>query len=206
MQDKDFKPEKACFLYIFKACGQLGPLESSLIHGQLIEIGLVMDVEIVSALIHMYVKCGSLNDAYKVLNSFPNGNIVSWGTMIAGFARTGLYEKAGECVQTMSDRGLKPDNAIFINLLCACTNAGLLEQGCEVFSSMRESYGIEPIINHYNSLIDLLGRTGLMDEAEDLLLSMPTSSDVYGWISLLSCCKKHCNVDLASRCLGQVIY
>jgi pentatricopeptide repeat protein len=206
MQNEGLNPEKACFLLIFKACGKMGTVESRLMHAQIVEIGLTMDAELGSALVHMYVNCESLSDAYTVVSGLQNGNIVSWGAMIAGFARSGLYEKAGECVESMNGLGLKPDNAIFINLLCACSNAGLLEQGCEVFSSMRESYGVEPVMDHYNCLTDLLGRAGLMEKAEDILLCMPTPSDVYGWISLLSCCRIHRNLDLAGRCLVQVIH
>lgn len=206
MQGEGIKPDKASFLCMLKACGKLGAIVyGRLLHGQIIESGLTVDMEVGSALIDMYAKCGNLEDAYKILYDLPTGNAVLWGAMIAAFARSGHCKTAWECLKIMNRRGLKPDHVIFTNLFSACTNAGLLEEGCQFFTSMIEEYGIEPRIDHYNTIVDLLGRAGQTREAEDFLLSMPSPSDVLGWMSLLSCCRTYGNLELARRCFEHIV-
>eukprot|EP00250_Pteridium_aquilinum_P004686 c14888_g1_i1 orf=317-2365(-) len=206
MQREGMSPDKASFVGMLKGCSKLGAIiYGRLLHGQIIESGLVEDVEVGSALVDLYVKCGNSKDSLKVLEGVPGRNVALWCAQITSFACSGCFQEARECLKIMDRQGIKPDHAIFVSLLSACTTAGLLKEGCWFFASMRNDYGLEPGIEEYDSIVDLFGRAGLIGEAEDLLLSMPSSPDVLGWMSLLSCCKTFFNFELARRCFDQIV-
>ncbi|MCO5599346.1 hypothetical protein L7F22_053447 [Adiantum nelumboides] len=166
MLQKGMNFDKASFLGIFKGCSNSGSiLYGRLLHGLLIESGCVDD-EVTSALIDMYAKCGSCYDSRKVSEGFfPGNNIALWDTKISSFAWNGRFEAIQHCLQTMASQAVKPDRIMFLSILSACCAAGISEEGCEYFASMRNEFGIEPGIDEYNSVTDLLGRAGLLEEA-----------------------------------------
>eukprot|EP00250_Pteridium_aquilinum_P033753 c6215_g1_i1 orf=1531-2520(-) len=153
----------------------------------------------------MYAKCGSLKDACVVFGNLQNRDIVTWGTMMAGFAQHNDYMSALECFQNMEEDGQLPNDVIFTCLLAACRHANRLEEGCHHFKSMREQYGVVPALEHYYSLVELLGHGGRFDEAEDLIESVPYQSNIVGWISLLASCRRHGNVNLGKRCFERAV-
>ncbi|KAI5068551.1 hypothetical protein GOP47_0016896 [Adiantum capillus-veneris] len=206
MLQKGMNVEKSSFIGILKGCSRAGAIiYGRLLHGLLIE-SVCVDDEVKSALIDMYAKCGSCFDSCKVSEDFsPGKNIAFWDTKIASFAYAGRFDGVQHCLQTMASQAVKPDRMMFLGLLSACCGAGVFEEGCEYFASMRNDYGIEPGIDEYNSIVDLLGRVGFVEEAEALLLSMPFYPDLVGWMSLLSRCKALFNIGLARRSFNQII-
>jgi pentatricopeptide repeat protein len=62
---------------------------------------------------------------------------------------------------------------------------------------MREIYNISPKLEHYGCMVDLLGRGGLLEEAEALIADMNVEPDIVIWRSLLSACLVHRNDRLA---------
>ncbi|KAA8531086.1 hypothetical protein F0562_005795 [Nyssa sinensis] len=92
--------------------------------------------------------------------------------------------------------GEKPDHVTMIGVLCACSHAGLVEEGRHYFLSMRGEYGLEPLKDHFTCMVDLLGRAGCLNEAKNLIESMPMQPDGVVWGSLLAACKVHHNIEL----------
>ncbi|KAK6125656.1 hypothetical protein DH2020_040605 [Rehmannia glutinosa] len=84
---------------------------------------------------------------------------------------------------------VRPNSVTFIGVLTACSHAGLVEQGKHFFETMESSYGVNPHVDHYNCMVDLLGRTGRLDEALDLIQSMPMEPNAGIWGALLGACQ-----------------
>jgi pentatricopeptide repeat protein len=93
--------------------------------------------------------------------------------------------------------GFHPNSVTYIAVLTACSHSCLLEEGRLYFDEMRLLYNMHPRIEHYGCMIDLLGRSGHLDEAMDLVRTMPMQPNAIIWASILSACRVHKEVDLA---------
>lgn len=153
-----------------------------------------------SALIDMYAKCGRIRDARKVFNQMPEKNLVTWNAMIGGYAFHGLGEEALEIFRAMEE----PDEVSFIAALSACSHGGLVEQGVEIFNSM-ERFHVSPREGHYACMVDILGRSGRLERAVELVRALPMEPSAAVWGSLLGACRIHCNLDLAIFSGAQII-
>ena len=129
----------------------------------------------------MYCKCGDLKDAFRVFDQFLDKDVVSWNSMIAGYAQHGLATQAIELFEVvMAKSGTKPDAITYLGVLSSCRHAGMVKEGREFFNSMSER-GLKPQLNHYSCLIDLLGRFGLLQEALELIETMPMEPNAVIW-------------------------
>ncbi|GFP98075.1 pentatricopeptide repeat-containing protein at1g31920 [Phtheirospermum japonicum] len=144
----------------------------------------------------MYGKCGLLRHSCEVFEKMDFKTIASWSALIAAHANLGRGEEALVIFEQMLRNGLKPDDVTYVGVLSACSHSGLVEKGTKYFDSMRFEHRINPTIQHYGCMVDLMGRAGLVREALDLIKSMPMEPNDVIWRSLLSSCKVHRNVEL----------
>ncbi|KAI5077058.1 hypothetical protein GOP47_0009123 [Adiantum capillus-veneris] len=206
MKSEKVEADRVTFMEVLDACASVGALgQGKIIHQQLIENGLTSDVRVGSTLINMYSRCGSLQEACIVFRKLPRQDVELWGMLIAGYARTGNYGLALSCLNDMQEEGFHPDARIFTSVLAACRHAGQVKEGYRQFKTMRDRHRIMPSIEHFGCMIDLLGRAGHLDEAEELLDAMPTPPDLNGWMSLLIACKKYGRLSLGKRSFDQVM-
>lgn len=206
MLEKGVKPDKVRFLCILKACGSIGAVrQGNLIHDLIIRSGLDWDEVIGNAILDMYVKGGRLGEASKVFGQLQNQGVVSWGAMIAGFAQYGNYRLVRQSFVDMQQQGVKPNEIIYTSILSGCSHAGLVEEGYHHFTSMQVDHGISPSIEHFNCIVDLLGRAGRLKEAEKLLEYMPDLNESTALTSLLSACRTYGNNEIAKHCFDQLV-
>ncbi|XP_061342663.1 pentatricopeptide repeat-containing protein At1g33350 [Gastrolobium bilobum] len=202
------KPNQVTVVCALSACGHTGMLQlGKWIHGYVYKNGFVLDSFISNALVDMYGKCGNLEQARKVFEMNPDKGLTSWNSMINSFALHGQSDCAIAIFEQMMEHGddIRPDEVTFIGLLNACTHGGLVEQGYHYFEMMSEEYGIEPRIDHYGCLIDLLGRAGRFDEAMEVVRGMSMEPDEVVWGSLLNGCKVYGRTDLAEFAAKKLI-
>ncbi|GER33586.1 pentatricopeptide repeat-containing protein [Striga asiatica] len=156
------------------------------------------DVFVGNSLIDMYMKCGSVEDGRRVFRNMVERDGVSYNATIVGFAQNGLGPEALYLFKEMLKYGERPDHVTMIGVLCACSHAGLVDEGREYFDSMSKVYGLKPQKDHYTCMVDLLGRAGRLIDAKKLILSMPVPPDGVVWGSLLGACKVHRDVNMGS--------
>ncbi|EXB80834.1 hypothetical protein L484_020091 [Morus notabilis] len=198
METAGEKPDLVTMLSVISGCSQTGSLEvGKWINGYAFSNGLRDNTIICNALIDMYAKCGSMNDARKLFYALPEKTVVSWTTIISGCALNGEVKEALNLFNRMLESGLKPNHVTFLAVLQACAHAGLLEKGLECFDVMTKVFRINPCLDHYSCVVDLLGRKGKIREAFELLENMPLKPDAGVWSSLLSACKIHQNIEIA---------
>lgn len=206
MEQDGVEPNQATFVCILKACSTIAALDQGkLIHECILRNGFESDEIVGSMLVDMYAKCGSIHDACRVFGKLPKWDVIAWSVMIAGYAQHNDYKMALQLFEDMQQEGLQPDVVTFVSLLSACSHVGLMAEGCHVFTSMGEGHGIVPTVDHYNCMVDLLGRTGRLSEAADLLKAFPSLSDNLGWRSLLSHCQTHGDVKIAKSCFDHLV-
>lgn len=206
MQHEGFEPNHITFLCTLKACGNIGALGQVMyLHDLILRSLLESDLSVANALVDSYCKCGALEEARHVLDRMTVREVVSWGGMMAGYAQYADCRSVEECLEKMKQQGLKPDALIYTSALAACSHAGNIQEGKRYFRSMKEDHGIKPGIEHFNCMVGLLGHTGHMNEAKELLEAMPMQPDTTGWLTLLRACRTYGNMALGRECFDRVL-
>ncbi|XP_010278192.1 PREDICTED: putative pentatricopeptide repeat-containing protein At3g05240 [Nelumbo nucifera] len=201
MQMAGFEPDEGTFLSVLGACAHLGALGLGQgLHAHVEKTNIGKDVAIGTCLMDMYAKAGDTRSAVHVFRSLPEKDVKAWTSMIIGLAMHGHGEEALSLLKEMQGSDdVTPDHITYIGVLCACSHAGLVDEGYKHFNSMRNVYGIEPTIEHYGCMVDLLSRAGRLKEAEQLVETMPMEPNLAIWSALLNGCEVHGNVELADR-------
>ncbi|KAL7144050.1 hypothetical protein ABFS83_08G232500 [Erythranthe nasuta] len=168
------------------------------IHAAAVKLGVDSSISVSNALINMYARSGNIECARKAFALVQGRrDSVSWTSMIVALGQHGLADMALELFEKMLSLDIKPDHITYIGVLSACTHAGLVEKGRSYFKKMKDLHGVEPTSSHCACMVDLFGRAGLLDEAQDFIKNMKIEPDVIAWGSLLASCRAHKNVDLA---------
>lgn len=179
------------------ACTYLGALVQGMwIHAYIDRNNMELDEVLGTALIDMYAKCGCIGIACDVFEKMPCRDVFAYTSLILGLANHGESFSALEVFRRMEDEGVWPNEVTFISVLSACSRVGLVEEGLRIFGRMKDVYGIVPRPQHYGCLVDLLGRAGLLEQANKVVRRMPIEPDAYMLGALLNACRVHGNIDL----------
>ncbi|KAL7118560.1 hypothetical protein ACP275_02G010200 [Erythranthe tilingii] len=194
----NIEPDQYTFSSCLFACASIISHDhGKQIHSRMVTAGIRPNVVVLSSLIDMYSKCGSLKSSIRVFNATNNKqNVVLWNTIISALAHHGCGKQAVKTFADMVRSGVKPDDVTFLALLNACSHSGLVQEGIYLFESMNQDYSIAPDQGHYACLIDLLGRSGCFDEVMNQLKKMPFEPDERVWNALVGVCKIHGNIEL----------
>ncbi|KAL8512845.1 hypothetical protein ACS0TY_019108 [Phlomoides rotata] len=206
MLGKGMLPTESSYATILNCCSSLSSLsQGRQIHGLIVKDGQENDVYVGTALIDMYCKCGNVDEGRQFFDRMPCKNVVTWNEMIHGYAQNGRGEDAVSLFRSMIQTSSKPDSITLIAVLTACSHSGLVDTGLELFYSMQQEHGIEPVSDHYTCVIDSLGRAGRFNEIEEIIDEMPFKDDAIIWEVLLSSCRVHGNVKLAKRAADELL-
>ncbi|KAI0491996.1 hypothetical protein KFK09_026259 [Dendrobium nobile] len=175
------------------------------LHGRLLKMGYESDICINNALISMYSRCGNTEDACIVFDEMRYRNVISWTSMITGNAKHGEAHCALQLFHEMLSTGLRPNEVTYVAVLSACSHVGLVREGLKTFHSMQRDHGLVPRMEHYACMVDLLGRSGRVEEAFEFITSMPLKADVLVWKTLLGACRLHQNVRLGEIATKNIV-
>ncbi|PON50104.1 Tetratricopeptide-like helical domain containing protein [Parasponia andersonii] len=191
---------RSTFSALFHASSCLGSLRlGQSLHSHLIKTPFESNVYVGTSLIDMYSKCGSIKDAQKSFICISSPNVAAWTALINAYAHHGLGYKALLHFEHMLKLGVIPNAATFVAVLCACRYAGLTTEGMRFFHSMRKDYGVNPNLEHYACVVDLLGRSGRLQEASKFIEEMPIEADAVIWGALLNACWFWMDMKLGER-------
>eukprot|EP01018_Ginkgo_biloba_P030298 Gb_17295 [translate_table: standard] len=205
MQAAGTKLSHATIVSVLPACADLAALQQGKeLHDYIIKNGFESYVNVGNALIDMYAKSGNIKTARQLFDRMSKRDVVSWNAMIAGYGMHGHGEDALALFSQMQLTTLKPDHITLVGVLSACSHAGLVDEGWRYFDCMRRDYCIPPRVEHYTCMIDLLGRTGQLEEAHEFIKRMPLEPDAGVWGALLFACRVHCNVELG-ECVAEYL-
>ena len=202
MIGEDVEPNPITVTSVLAACGDISGLRQGReLHLWAVKETLDTHTFVGSALVDMYAKCGSVERARRLFDRIPEKNLVTWNAMIGGYAFHGLGEEALRIFRDVEN----PDEVSFIAALTACSHGGMVEEGVEIFNSM-ERFHVSPKEGHYACMVDILGRSGRMDEAMEMVRSVPMEPTKSIWGSLLLACRIHCNFVLGAFSGSQVLF
>ncbi|KAH1131940.1 hypothetical protein J1N35_003318 [Gossypium stocksii] len=199
LKKNGFLPDDVTMVSVTSSCGSLGDFELALqLHKCVFQAKRLekSDILMLNSVIDMYGKCGRMDLAYLVFSRMKEKNVSSWTSMIVGYAMHGHVKEALGCFLCMRESGVRPNYVTFVGVLSACVHGGKVEEGKFYFDMMKNSYGIEPTLQHYGCMADLLGRAGLLEEARKMVEEMPMKANVVIWGSLIGACEKFGNVEI----------
>lgn len=194
-------PTPKSMMGLLRACSALSKLSCGKeIHAYVIRREMITDEFIVTALIDMYMKCGKSLSASTIFNQFsekPNDPVI-WNAMISGYGRNGEKEAAFEIFYRMLELKVKPNSVTFSCMLLVCSHTGEVDLLWQVFRSMAVDYGLKPTPEQLNIIVDLLGRTGQLKEAEGFMEEI-TDPSASVFCSLLGAAKQHAEYELGEE-------
>lgn len=175
------------------------------LHGLAVKLGFDCYHFVANATMDMYGKCGELNDLLKLLPEPKARSRLSWNILISAFARHGCFQKARESFHKMVAQGAKPDHVTFVSLLSSCSHGGLVDDGLGYYASMMKDFGVPPAIEHCVCIVDMLGRSGRLAEAEAFIKEMPLPPNDFIWRTLLAACKTHGHLELGKKAAERLL-
>ncbi|KAL2937859.1 hypothetical protein RDABS01_021308 [Bienertia sinuspersici] len=199
MQAEGIKASEFTMVSLLNACANLGSLEQGeWIYHYICKNRFDLNGIMVTAIVDMYCKCGAIDKAHRVFEMASIRGLSSWNSMILGLANNGFEEEALQLFSELISLNIEPNDVTFLGVLTACSyRRDTVNQAKEYFMLMSERYKIKPSIKHYNCMVEVLGRAGLLKEAEQLIRQMPIDPDAIIWGSLLSSCRNHGDIEMA---------
>ncbi|XP_024545543.1 pentatricopeptide repeat-containing protein At4g02750-like [Selaginella moellendorffii] len=172
MQHEGVEPNTVTLSSVFHACAAAASLsDTRKIHSSISGLSIELDTVVSNSLMDAYRSCGALQSVAGVFKQMPVRNVVSWSSMVAGYAQCGYSSESLAVFQEMDLEGMAPNEVTFVSIISACSHGGLLEDGRLYFVRMFQDYGIQPGMDHFACLADLLGRTGKVEEAKEIAAS-----------------------------------
>ncbi|OVA20906.1 Pentatricopeptide repeat [Macleaya cordata] len=206
MLEMGMKPDHSTLISVLTACSSLASLkEGKQTHVLVTKKGFETNISVCNTLITMYSKCGSIRDSEVVFGELESPDLVSWNTIIAGYAQHGHYEKALSSFYEMGLNGLKPDGVTFLSVLSACGHAGKVMESMDWLGLMVSDYGVSPRAEHYSCLVDILSRAGKLEKAYEIIQEMPFEADAGVWGAILAACRVHLNVELGELAAKELV-
>nr|UPT49141.1 pentatricopeptide repeat protein AaPPR612 [Agave angustifolia] len=206
MQRAGLKPDIVTMVSISSACGYLGALDlAKWVYAYIDKKRIMWNVKLGTALVDMFAKCGDSKSAMKIFNEMPVKDVSAWTAAIGAMAVEGNGKKALELFNQMVEEGVKPDSVAFVGVLTAFSHGGFVKEGRQFFHSMTEVYGFSPEVVHYGCMVDLLGRAGLLREAQTLIENMTLEPDDVIWGALLAASRIHHHLELAEFAAKKVL-
>lgn len=195
----EVKPDYVSLNSLLPAYAILADMQQALnMHCYLIRSGFLSAVEVATSLILLYSRCGNLDYAYKIFSEVPEKNkeVYLWNVIIGGYGMHGHGKTAVLLFRQMVKAGIEPNEVTFTSTLHACSHAGLVDDGLDLLKFLLENRPAIPNVDHYTCIVDLLGRSGRLEEAYDIICRMPFKPTHAVWGALLGACVLHENVEL----------
>ena len=204
--EEGIEPDGVALLSVLSACADLGAVDlGEWAHKFVVRRGLFQNIPLMNAIIDMYMKCGCIEKAVEVFEGMEEKSVVTWTTLIAGFALHGLGLQAVEIFRRMETENVAPNDVTFLVVLSACSHVGLTDLGRWYFNVMVSQYGMKPRVEHYGCMVDILGRAGCLMEAQDLVQEMPFEANAAIWGALLAAARTHGDTGLGEQALLHLI-
>ncbi|KAH6819667.1 hypothetical protein C2S51_003270 [Perilla frutescens var. frutescens] len=198
--------DSVSLITMLSGCSCSGALQQGRrVHALLIKSGFEDDIFVGTAVIDMYANCASMRDARMYFEWMADKDVACWNALISGYGMIGCGNEAIDTFLKMRDSGLSPDESTLVSVLCACSHAGLVQQGLQIFDQMAEVWNLIPSSKHYACVIDLLSRSGRVNDAYSLMKRMHLQPGVEMYSSLLTACKIHMKFELGDEISRELI-
>uniref|UniRef100_A0A453A3I7 DYW domain-containing protein n=1 Tax=Aegilops tauschii subsp. strangulata TaxID=200361 RepID=A0A453A3I7_AEGTS len=198
--EKGARADAASFYELAGACSTPKLLEElRKVHDYLLRSPFRADLQVNNRFLEMYGRCGNMTHARRTFDHMPDRDMASWHLMIEGYAGNGLGDAALQLFEDMKRCGMAPTARTFVLVLDACANSEAIEEAFLYFDAMSRDHGIEPGMEHYVGIIEVLGKSGHLNEAVEYIEKLPFEPNAMIWESLLNLARMNGDIDLEDR-------
>lgn len=163
-----FEPDNYTFPFVLSACAKNARLsEGRQIHGCVVKKGYHNDVFVSNSLVYWYGECGETDSARKVFDEMCERNVVSWTSLICGYARREQHREAVSLFFEMVEDGIEPNEVTTASVISACAKLGDMDLGERVLDYVGR-LGLKFNDVMVNALVDLYIKCGAVDKARQL--------------------------------------
>lgn len=206
MNKLDLRLDRFSLASVISACGGIASIAlGEQVFARVVVTGYESDQIVSTSMIDFYSKCGFLQNGRKIFDAMTDIDVISWNSMMMGYATNGSGYEALALFNKMKDAGVAPTNVTFTAVLSACDHCGLVEEGRKWLHEMKWKYHIEPELEHYSCMVDLLARVGYLEEAVNLIKELPFGADSSMWSSVLRGCVIHGEKSLGKKVAERVL-
>ncbi|KAJ7558426.1 hypothetical protein O6H91_04G038400 [Diphasiastrum complanatum] len=203
MKEEGFQLDSVTYILMLNSCASKGDIQlGKQIHADARKYDYECKLWVSTALLNMYVKCGDLEDARRVFDNMTNRNVITWTSMISGYAKSGNGLEALNLYQQMKRAGVKATEITFLFLLKACASLAEIEQGKQIHADLIKS-GLSLNAFLGTALIDMYSKCGDMGKAQEVFDKIPTPN-VVSFAAMISGHCKNGNNKEAIRCYMQM--
>lgn len=161
------------YAFLLRQYGNTKSLSKGMcVHHHIVERGHDRDRFIGNLLIQMYGKCGSFQDATAVLARMDRPNVFSWTIIIGAYTQYGQGHEAFRLFQQMILQGMTPNKVTCSSILSAFTSSADLSNGKQLHCHILHG-GFESDVVVGNSLVNMYGKCGSLDDAQRMFDKMP---------------------------------
>jgi len=199
LQGEGMKSNYVTYTGVLTALSGLAALDlGKQVHNHVLRSEIPSFVVLQNPLIDMYSKCGNLTYSRRIFDTMYERTVISWNAMLVGYSKHGEGREVLKLFTLMREETkVKPDSVTILAVLSGCSHGGLEDKGLNIFHDMSSGkIGVEPKMEHYGCVVDLLGRSGRVEEAFEFIKKMPFEPTAAIWGSLLGACRVHSNVDI----------
>lgn len=196
MLEKNMQPDKCTYASTLVACSILVDLPGGRhIHFAILNEGLDLDVYLASAIVNMYGKCGSLEDARGMFDTLSRKDGVTckdgvtWSAMMTAYATHGWDMEALHLYQQMHHHGVKYEKVTFLTALGACSNLVILLHGKLIHANIVEQ-GLQSDLSISTALVSMYSNCGSLEDAQSVFGRM-SQHDLVSWSAMISVNTQH---------------
>nr|KYP71546.1 Pentatricopeptide repeat-containing protein At2g33680 family [Cajanus cajan] len=170
---------------VINACSDVCAIvEGRQMHGYSLKLGYELQLYVLSALVDMYAKCGSIGDARKNFEFIQQRDVVLWTSIITGYVQNGDYEGALNLYGKMQMGGVIPNDLTMASVLKACSSLAALDQGKQMHGRIIK-YGFSLEVPVGSALSAMYAKCGSLDDGYRIFWRMP-ARDVISWNAMIS--------------------
>ncbi|KAI3682787.1 hypothetical protein L1987_83029 [Smallanthus sonchifolius] len=185
---KDIKPTEFTLSCLLSSASRFLPaVQRTELHCLVVKLGFEYDPVVSNSLIDMYSKCGLTDAAKIVFDQMGIKDLVSWNSIILGFAYNGKTDESVQLFEELLKNGPAPDEVTMTGVLLACTHGRLIDKGLSYFYTMEDKYGVKPTDTHLTAIAEMMINAGELNEAMKMITTMGNGINGYICKLILSC-------------------
>ena len=200
MLQEGVEPDRITYMSILNACGSPVALEwGKEVHAQALRAGLGSDVRVGTALVKMYAKCGSIQDARLVFDQIVKRDLISWTVMIGAYAESGLCDAAFRVFLQMRQEGVEPDAITYISVLNACASPIALGWGTEVHTQAVKA-GVDADVRVRTAIVKMYAKCGSIMDAKKVFDKIVRHDVISLTVMIGACAESGRHVRMLNEC------
>ncbi|KAJ7532722.1 hypothetical protein O6H91_13G016500 [Diphasiastrum complanatum] len=205
MLQEGVEPDEITFVSVLNACTSPALLaQGKMIHTRIMKSNLGSDVALGTALVNMYGKCGSWEDALAIFKNMPNRDVISWTAMITAYTQNGHGKAAVQLFEQMLQEGLKPNKVTFVTIFDACANSAFLEEGRLIHARIADSEEESDVVVG-TAILNMYSKCGNLEDAQKMFNRI-SERDVVLWNSIINTYCQHGHGRVALQLFGLMQY